>query len=160
VLRSTPHANNNFLSTLGMTQSFDEWAELEKRKNMDDIYLQFKEQLVGDLKKDPSITGDSPMAYFDNVEISTAKKLQEMNLSLEEKLDLMERLFERDVALRVSEKFGNKSMNADIDVKKDLAKLELEQFPLRLVGAPKILDKNLGTNEAELMNSRLIEVEK
>jgi hypothetical protein len=53
-------------------------------------------------------------------------------------VDLMEGLFERDVALRVSEKFGNKSMKADIDVKKDLAKLELEQFPLRLVGAQKL----------------------
>ena len=55
--------------------------------------------------------------------------------------------------------FGNKSMNDGVDANKEIFKLELEHFPRTLINAQKILDKNLGTNEAELIQNKIIAVE-
>lgn len=139
-----------------MTNISNEMAELEKRKNMDEIYTQLKQKIFTEMDPDPSIFWKDK----DNVEMITAENLQSMNLSLGEKLDLAERVLERDVALRVSQMFGNRSMNDDIDVNTEISKLEIERFPVILINAQKIIDKNLGTNEADLIQSKIMAVEK
>ena len=50
-------------------------------------------------------------------------------------------------------------MNDGVDANKEIFKLELEHFPRTLINAQKILDKNLGTNEAELIQNKIIAVE-